>query len=97
MMVKELAALAVVSTVNQVHPLFSFSENSRFKAGRNLDWYTLTAVLADGPLTDEAPQAHAWMPAFSAASFSPGASPAAEQALVLPELDLLSGLCLSQE
>lgn len=54
MMVKELAALAVVSTVNQVHPLFSFSENSRFKAGRNLDWYALTAVLADGPLTDEA-------------------------------------------
>lgn len=80
-MIRELTTLAVVSTVDQIHPLFSFSENSIFKAGRNLGWYVFTAVLADGLLTDEAPQVSAWVPALLAASFSTGASPGVAQAL----------------
>ena len=80
-MIREFAMLADRSTGDQVHPPFSFSENSRFKAGRNVDWYIFTAVLADGLLTDEAPQVSAWMPACTAASISAEASPGVEQAL----------------
>lgn len=73
--------LANRSAGDQVHPLFSFSENSRFKAGRNVDQYVFTAVLADGLLTDEAPQVSAWVPAHTAVSISTEASPGVEQAL----------------
>lgn len=78
--------LADRSTQDQVHPVFSFSENSRFKAGRNVDWYIFTAVLADGLLTDEAPQVSAWVPARTAVSVSAEASPGVEQGC-------LGGLC----
>lgn len=46
-----------------------------------MDWYIFTAVLADGLLTDEAPQVSAWVPARTAASISAEASPGVEQAL----------------
>lgn len=80
-MIREFAMRADRSTGDQVHPPFSSSENSRFKAGRNADWCIFAAVLADGPLTDEAPQVCAWVPARTAVSVSAEASPGVEQAL----------------
>lgn len=79
-MIREFAMLADRSTEDQVHPLFSLSENSRFKAGRNVDWYIFTAVLADGLLTDEAPQVSAWVSAHAAASVSAEAGAGVERA-----------------
>lgn len=46
-----------------------------------MDWCIFTAVLADGLLTDEAPQVSAWVPACTAASISAEASPGVEHPL----------------
>jgi len=73
--------LADSSTREQVHPLFSFNESSRFKAGRSVDWYIFTALLAYGLLTDEGPEVSAWVPARTAAGISAEATPGVEQAL----------------